>query len=125
MDLAQQEELLLDNDQYSVAGNAGGLSDQGEPLAGHDQPVSFLAVAPRDLEAMMRMTNHAIPFGGTRNWNAVQNEAFGMGEWGLLDTQVADASEASESDDQSEESNQFVAKETRLDDDMLLEDFEM
>jgi hypothetical protein len=125
MESPQQEEMDPENDQYSVAGNAGGFSDQGEPLAGHDQPVSFLAVAPRDREAIMRMTNHTTPTGGTRDWNTVQDEAFGMGEWDPLDTQDADAAGAFESDGESGGSNQFVAKETHLDDDMLLEDFEL
>jgi hypothetical protein len=117
-----QEEIVLESDQYSIAGNAGSLSDQGEPPAGDGQSeASFLAVPMSDLSALMSMTGSSTLSGGPRDWNAIQYEVFGMHNGAVLYNEDAEMPGATECNGQIEEEASFIAKETHVDDEMLLD----
>ncbi|KAL5118670.1 hypothetical protein ACEQ8H_003347 [Pleosporales sp. CAS-2024a] len=109
-------------DQYSVSGNAGSHSEQGEPPAGDIGPeASFLQA---DSPAPIPATSLAVFNGSARDWDSTQFEVFGMQE-AISDSPPVDQPGFIDLDEELSDCHVFVAKETHFVVDDILGDFEI
>jgi hypothetical protein len=144
MQLDYQNKSPTEDGGDSIAGNANSEPEQAEATAGvHYSDTNFLADVSRDMEVLMPMLGYMVNNGRTRNPHYTQNEVFGVGTWATTPIQDDSGLQSNGEDrdpvslilttehyegctdgcasDEHIQEIQFIADETHMDSQMILE----